>query len=30
MSDVVDLASLRFGAVESAVVRGYALRFADS
>ena len=30
MSDVVDLASLRFGAVEAAVVRGYALRFADS
>ncbi|HEV2755621.1 MAG TPA: zinc-dependent metalloprotease family protein [Actinomycetota bacterium] len=30
MSDVVDVASLRFGTVESAVVRGYALRFADS
>ena len=30
MSDVIDLASLRFGAVEAAVIRGYALRFADS
>lgn len=29
MSDVVDLASLRFGTVEGAVVRGYALEFAD-
>lgn len=30
MIDVVDLASLRFGTVESAVIRGYALQFADS
>jgi hypothetical protein len=30
MSDVVDVASLRFGTVESAVIRGYALQFADS
>ena len=28
MSDVVDLASLRFGVVEGAVIRGYALEFA--
>ena len=30
MSDVVDLASLRFGLLESSVIRGYALGFADS
>lgn len=30
MSDVVDLASLRFSVLEAAVIRGYALRFADS
>lgn len=30
MSDVVDLASLRFGTLESAVIRGYALTFADA
>ena len=30
MTDVVDVASLRFGALESAVIRGYALSFADS
>lgn len=29
MSDVVDVASLRFGALEGVVVRGYALEFAD-
>jgi hypothetical protein len=29
MSDVVDLASLRFGMVEGAVIRGYALEFAS-
>lgn len=30
MSDVVDLASLRFGTLESTVIRGYALSFADA
>lgn len=30
MVDAVDLASLRFGVVESAVIRGYAVEFADS
>lgn len=30
MSDVGDVASMRFGVLESAVIRGYALRFADS
>lgn len=30
MSDIVDVASLRFSVLESTVIRGYALRFADS